>query len=70
MSSNSTSSKANSSAASTHSTISTATTISGVDVLAKKHKWYSLSSKSLDNTADVQRKALHNEALANYFSTR
>ncbi|OQE80879.1 hypothetical protein PENNAL_c0043G06704 [Penicillium nalgiovense] len=69
------SSKTTSSAASTHSTVSTATTLNAPDASTKNHKWYSLSSKSLspdsNNAATkMEKKKLHNEALANYFSLR
>ncbi|KAJ5518752.1 hypothetical protein LT330_005160 [Penicillium expansum] len=69
------SSKTSSSAASTHSTVSTATTLKSADASIKNHKWYSLGSKSsnsgFQNTAtDLEKKKLHNEALATYFSLR
>ncbi|KAJ5360084.1 hypothetical protein N7517_009275 [Penicillium concentricum] len=67
------SSKTTSSAASTHSTVSTATTLNTRDASTKNHKWYSLGSKSSDyknNAASIEKKRLHNEALANYLSMR
>ncbi|KAJ5145689.1 uncharacterized protein N7515_000253 [Penicillium bovifimosum] len=67
------SSKATSRAASTHSTISTAPTLNGADI-SKNHKWYSLSRSSKTgpshNAATLEKKRLHNEALAGYFSMR
>ncbi|KGO75764.1 hypothetical protein PITC_033480 [Penicillium italicum] len=67
--------KTTSSAASTYSTVSTATTLNSADTSIKSHKWYSLSSKSsnsgFQNTATkLEKKKLHNEALASYFSMR
>ncbi|KXG50259.1 uncharacterized protein PGRI_062260 [Penicillium griseofulvum] len=65
------SSKTTSSAASTHSTVSTATTLNTRD--AKNHKWYSLSksgSDPKDAAAKIEKKRLHNEAIANYLSMR
>lgn len=66
--------------ASTHSSVSAATTLKGSVDLTKKKKWYSLSSKStetlspekqaIQNQQEAARKALHNEVLASYFSTR
>lgn len=69
------SSKTTSSAASTHSTVSTATTLNSADASIKNHKWYSLGSKSSSSDSnkvaiDLQKKKLHNEALASYFSLR
>ncbi|KAJ5482479.1 hypothetical protein N7475_001291 [Penicillium sp. IBT 31633x] len=67
------SSKIASSAASTYSTISSATTISGADTLSSHHKWYSLGSKAPKlpkSPAEIEKKRLHNEALASYFSNR
>ena len=66
---------------STHSTVSTANTLKGSAVDAKKKKWYSLSSKSKDTldseTKSIKdsnkvaaEKAVHNDAVASYFSTR
>ncbi|KAI2794175.1 hypothetical protein POX_a00765 [Penicillium oxalicum] len=56
--------------ASTHSSVSTATTLKGMDM--HKKKWYSLSSKSHPKHANdyYVKKALHNEAVASYFSMR
>lgn len=66
--------------ASTHSSVSAATTLKGSVDLTKKKKWYSLSSKStetlspekqaIQNQKEAARKAVHNEAMASYFSTR
>ncbi|CAI7627835.1 unnamed protein product [Penicillium crustosum] len=69
------SSKTTSSAASTHSTVSTATTLNSADASIKNHKWYSLGSKSSNSDSkkieiDLEKKKLHNEALASYFSLR
>ncbi|EKV11888.1 hypothetical protein Pdw03_6893 [Penicillium digitatum] len=69
------SSKTSSSAASTHSTVSTATTLNSANASTKNHKWYSLGSTSLNSgfqntTTDIEKKKLHNEALASYFSLR
>ncbi|KAJ9491069.1 hypothetical protein VN97_g2173 [Penicillium thymicola] len=69
------SSKTTSSAASTHSTVSTATTLNSADPSTKNHKWYSLGSKASNSDSnkiaiDLQKKKLHNEALASYFSMR
>ncbi|KAJ5958941.1 uncharacterized protein N7479_006091 [Penicillium vulpinum] len=69
------SSKTISSAASTHSTVSTATTLNTSDASTKNHKWYSLRSKSLssnfnNDAANIEKKKLHNEALATYLSMR
>ncbi|KAJ5672456.1 hypothetical protein N7507_001583 [Penicillium longicatenatum] len=66
--------------ASTHSTVSTATTLKG-NAGGNKKKWYSLSSKSSkdlpsepkyikDSDREAARKAVHNEAVASYFSMR
>ena len=60
-------------AASTRSTVSTATTLKGTDFPIKK--WYSLSSKSepqYTNKSDAfyAKQAIHNEAVASYFSMR
>ncbi|KAJ5100318.1 hypothetical protein N7456_006370 [Penicillium angulare] len=77
----SSSTKTMSDAASTHSTVSTATTLKGSALDAKKKKWYSLNSKSSetlnsetkfvkDSDKEASQKAIHNEALASYFSTR
>ena len=60
--------------ASTHSTVSTATTLKGIDSPNKK-KWYSLSSKSEPKHANKSdafyaKQAVHNEAVASYFSMR
>jgi hypothetical protein len=66
------SSKTTSSAASTHSTVSTATTLNTPDA-SKNHKWYSLSKSGSDPknaAAKIEKKRLHNEALANYLSLR
>ncbi|KAJ5495485.1 hypothetical protein N7539_000601 [Penicillium diatomitis] len=62
---------ASSDAASTHSSVSTATTLKGMDI--HKKKWYSLSSSktSPKHTEEYYAKrALHNEAVASYFSMR
>ncbi|CEJ62191.1 hypothetical protein PMG11_10699 [Penicillium brasilianum] len=61
-------------AASTHSTVSTATTLKGTDFPSKK-KWFSLSSKSepqhvTKSDAFHAKQAIHNEAIASYFSMR
>ncbi|KAJ5512861.1 hypothetical protein N7463_002413 [Penicillium fimorum] len=69
------SSKTTSSAASTHSTVSTATTLNTCDASVKNQKWYSLNSKSSgsgfkNNAAAIEKKRLHNEALASYLSMR
>ncbi|KAJ5533883.1 hypothetical protein N7527_000137 [Penicillium freii] len=69
------SSKTTSSAASTHSTVSTATTLNSADASTKNQKWYSLGPKSSNSDSnkveiDLQKKKLHNEALASYFSLR
>ena len=60
-------------AASTHSTVSTATTLKGTDFPIKK--WFSLTSKSepqYTNKSDAfyAKQAIHNEAVASYFSMR
>lgn len=60
--------------ASTHSTVSTATTLKGTDSPDKK-KWFSLNSKSEPkhvNKSDAfhAKQAIHNEAIASYFSMR
>lgn len=65
--------------ASTHSAVSTATTLKGT-AAGNKKKWYSLSSKSKASTSEPKcikdsdreaaRKAVHNEAVASYFSMR
>ncbi|KAJ5461199.1 uncharacterized protein N7458_002751 [Penicillium daleae] len=73
-SSKSSSKTMSSDAASTHSTVSTATTLKGTDSPIKK-KWYSLSSKSEPqhvNKSDAfyAKQAIHNEAVASYFSMR
>jgi hypothetical protein len=62
-------------AASTHSTVSTATTLKGTDFLPNKKKWFSLGSKAEPkhvNKSDAfyAKQALHNEAVASYFSMR
>ncbi|KAF9243966.1 hypothetical protein DTO027I6_7500 [Penicillium roqueforti] len=67
--------KTTSSAASTHSTVSTATTLNASDASTKSHKWYSLGSKSQssvpnNNAIEVEKKKIHNEALASYLSLR
>ncbi|EPS34261.1 hypothetical protein PDE_09225 [Penicillium oxalicum 114-2] len=69
-SSKSSSSASISDVASTHSSVSTATTLKGMDM--HKKKWYSLSSKSHPKHANdyYVKKALHNEAVASYFSMR
>ncbi|KAJ5785772.1 uncharacterized protein N7503_010984 [Penicillium pulvis] len=65
--------------ASIHSVVSTATTLKGT-ADGNKKKWYSLSSKSKalvsepkcikDSDREAARKAVHNEAVASYFSMR
>ncbi|KAF3396113.1 hypothetical protein F1880_007243 [Penicillium rolfsii] len=72
-SSKSSSKTMSSDAASTYSTVSTATTLKGTDFLNKK-KWFSLSSKSepkhFKSDAFYAKQAMHNEAVASYFSMR
>lgn len=65
--------------ASTHSAVSTATTLKGI-ADGNKKKWYSLSSKSKvltsepkcikDSDREAAHKAVHNEAVASFFSMR
>ncbi|KAJ5721980.1 hypothetical protein N7488_000015 [Penicillium malachiteum] len=68
--------------ASTRSTVSSATTlnISALEAPKKKKHWYSLGSKSSETLSEPKfvrnsdkqaaLKAIHNEAVASYFSTR
>lgn len=58
-------------AASTHSTVSTATTLKGADSPSKK-KWFSKSEPQYVSRTDkfYAQQAVHNEALASYFSLR
>ncbi|KAJ5105052.1 hypothetical protein NUU61_002399 [Penicillium alfredii] len=64
--------------ASTHSTVSTATTLKGSESPSKK-KWFSLSSDKPANTQPqyvkksdewIAKRAIHNEAIASYLSMR
>ncbi|KAJ5918649.1 hypothetical protein N7466_010641 [Penicillium verhagenii] len=56
--------------ASIHSTVSTATTLKGT-ADANKKKWFSLSSKPTKvSDKEAALKAVHNEAVASYFSMR
>ncbi|KAJ5577696.1 uncharacterized protein N7459_006660 [Penicillium hispanicum] len=71
---NSTATMSNDDAASTYSTVSTATTLKGTEI--PKKKWFSRDPKSSEpketrkSDEDRAKRALHHEAIASYLSMR
>jgi hypothetical protein len=58
--------------ASTHSTVSTATTLKGADTPKQKKKFFSFSKAEPESIKGSYqaKQAVHNEAIASYFSMR
>lgn len=69
-SANSTKTATHDDAASTYSTVSSATTLEGSEnSFDKKKKWFTLSSKG-ESEQEIAQKALHAKAVADYMSLR